>query len=85
VRLNQRIGALTKRDLTTTEAANLIGMSHDFITRKCASGELQGYRFGHNGHWRIPLETLVTYATKNGLRLERDLRTPDDSNTDTQK
>lgn len=48
---------------TTEEAAAILPLKRDTISRKCSAGEFPGARKtgGEGGHWMIPWESIYAY------------------------
>jgi excisionase family DNA binding protein len=49
-------------DLTTTEAATLLGVSREWIARLIDRGDLRGHRVG--SHRRVPVEAALEYRRR---------------------
>lgn len=50
------------------EAAELLGVSTQWVTRKIHVGEIKASRLG-TGWWRIPRRALISYADNQGIEL----------------
>lgn len=55
-------------DVTTAEAADLLGMAQPTIARKCGAGEFPNAwkTSGESGDWRIPRSDVDAYRRREG-------------------
>lgn len=59
-----------KRRYTTSQAAQICGVSVRTLKRWLDRGELAGYRLPLSGDWRIPREDLFAFMQRHALPLE---------------
>lgn len=57
--------------LTTKKAAELLQTSEDTIIRLIQSNELKAERLTPRGRYRIIEQSLIDYATRNGITLRQ--------------
>jgi excisionase family DNA binding protein len=57
------------RWFTTTEAAQLCGLSHMTVIRRFDKGDIKGFRVPGSRFRRIPRESLVEFAQRHGIPL----------------
>ena len=55
------------RDLTTGEAAKIMGVDPKEIARLVDSGHLRGYTIPGSKHRRVPRCALAAFMTKHGI------------------
>lgn len=62
--------AVAGRDLTTREAAALLGLDSRTIERYCRAGRLPGAfkTSGETGDWRVPAAALEAFRIRAGTR-----------------
>jgi excisionase family DNA binding protein len=63
------MGAFSKNRFTTSQAADLCGVSVRTLKRWLERGELTGYRLPMSGEWRIPRQELVAFMEHHGMPL----------------
>lgn len=48
-----------QRTISTTQAANLLGVHRMTVLRMIQTGDLPARRIGHLGHWHIPRQAVI--------------------------
>ncbi len=56
--------------LTTTQAANVLGMSRQFLTRLIDNDVIPSMRLENSSHRRIPMEAVTAFAVERERKLK---------------
>lgn len=62
----QAIEAFMSRDLKPQEAALVLGVHVSTLKKMLKNGQLQGYRIGSRGDWRVTREALTAFKARGG-------------------
>lgn len=55
-------------DLSAKEVARIVGVTPKTVREWCASGQLDAYRVGALGRWRVRREAVERLRTERGMR-----------------
>lgn len=60
----QALTSFMTRDLKPAEAAEILGIHVNTMKKLLKSGQIDGYRIGTRGDWRIPREVINQYRLR---------------------